>query len=51
MTYRPGTVKLDLAIGLPRMRDPASPEFNAIKKDLGALLMAEQQRHVEAEFS
>ena len=51
MTYRPGTVKLDLAIGLPRMRDPASPEFNAIKKDLGTLLMAEQQRHVEAEFS
>jgi len=50
MTYRPGTVKLDLAIALPRMRDPASPEFNAIKKELGALLMAEQQRHVEAEF-
>ncbi len=50
MTYRPGTVKLDLPIRLPRMRDPASPEFNAIKKELGALLMAEQQRHVEAEF-
>jgi NitT/TauT family transport system ATP-binding protein len=50
MTYRPGTVKLDLAIRLPRMRDPASAEFNAIKKELGALLMAEQQRHVEAEF-
>lgn len=51
MTYRPGTVKLDMAIRLPRMRDPASGEFNAIKKELGSLLMAEQQRHVEAEFS
>jgi NitT/TauT family transport system ATP-binding protein len=51
MTYRPGTVKLDMAIRLPRMRDPASGEFNAVKKELGSLLMAEQQRHVEAEFS
>lgn len=50
MTYRPGTVKLDLAVDLPRMRDPASPEFNAIKKDVGALLMREQARHEEAEF-
>ena len=50
MTYRPGTVKLDLAIPLPRMRDPASPEFNALKKELGALLMQEQRRHVEEEF-
>jgi NitT/TauT family transport system ATP-binding protein len=49
MTYRPGTVKLDLPITLERLRDPASPEFNAIKKELGGLLMAEQQRHVEAE--
>ena len=50
MTYRPGTVKLDLTLTLPRMRDPASPEFNAIKKEVGALLMQEQRRHVEAEF-
>jgi NitT/TauT family transport system ATP-binding protein len=49
MTYRPGTVKLDLPITLERLRDPSSPEFNAIKKELGGLLMAEQQRHVEAE--
>jgi len=49
MTYRPGTVKLDLAVDLPRMRDPASPEFNTIKKEVGALLMQEQARHVEAE--
>jgi NitT/TauT family transport system ATP-binding protein len=49
MTYRPGTVLLDLAVELPRMRDPASPEFNAIKKEVGALLMREQERHVEAE--
>jgi NitT/TauT family transport system ATP-binding protein len=51
MTYRPGTVKLDRLIRLPRMRDPASGEFNAIKKELGALLMAEQLRHVAAEFT
>jgi NitT/TauT family transport system ATP-binding protein len=49
MTYRPGTVKLDLPITLERLRDPSSPAFNAIKKELGGLLMAEQQRHVEAE--
>ena len=45
MTYRPGTVKRDLTVRLPRLRDPASAEFNALKRELGQLVMEEQQRH------
>jgi len=45
MTYRPGTVKRDIIVELPRMRDPAAPEFNALKRELGELVMEEQQRH------
>ena len=45
MTYRPGTVKRDLVVELPRMRDPAAAEFNALKRELGQLVMEEQQRH------
>ena len=45
MTYRPGTVKRDLIVELPRMRDPSTPEFNALKRELGAMVMEEQQRH------
>ncbi|MBB3120550.1 ABC transporter ATP-binding protein [Pseudoduganella violacea] len=45
MTYRPGTVKRDLLVELPRLRDPASAEFNALKRELGQLVMEEQQRH------
>ena len=45
MTYRPGTVKRDLMVALPRLRDPASAEFNALKRELGQLVMEEQQRH------
>ena len=45
MTYRPGTVKRDLIVELPRMRDPAAPEFNALKRELGLSVMEEQQRH------
>jgi NitT/TauT family transport system ATP-binding protein len=45
MTYRPGTVKRDILVDLPRMRDPAAPEFNALKRELGELVMEEQQRH------
>jgi NitT/TauT family transport system ATP-binding protein len=45
MTYRPGTVKRDIMVELPRMRDPAAAEFNALKRELGALVMEEQQRH------
>jgi NitT/TauT family transport system ATP-binding protein len=45
MTYRPGTVKRDMMVELPRLRDPASAEFNALKRELGQLVMEEQQRH------
>ena len=45
MTYRPGTVKRDIIVDLPRQRDPASSEFNALKRELGQLVMEEQQRH------
>jgi NitT/TauT family transport system ATP-binding protein len=45
MTYRPGTVKRDIMVELPRMRDPAAPEFNSLKRELGMLVMEEQQRH------
>jgi NitT/TauT family transport system ATP-binding protein len=45
MTYRPGTIKRDILVDLPRLRDPAAPEFNALKRELGQLVMEEQQRH------
>ena len=45
MTYRPGTVKRDLLVDLPRLRDPADAGFNALKRELGQLVMEEQQRH------
>ncbi|WP_296944169.1 ABC transporter ATP-binding protein [uncultured Massilia sp.] len=50
MTYRPGTVKRDMRVDLPRLRDPAAPEFNALKRELGMLVMEEQQRHHAAEM-
>jgi NitT/TauT family transport system ATP-binding protein len=45
MTYRPGTVKRDLLVDLPRLRDPADAGFNTLKRELGQLVMEEQQRH------
>ena len=45
MTYRPGTVKRDILVDLPRLRDPSSTAFNALKRELGQLVMEEQQRH------
>ncbi|NRR33241.1 ABC transporter ATP-binding protein [Oxalobacteraceae bacterium] len=50
MTYRPGTVKRDLLVDLARLRDPASAEFNALKRELGQLVMEEQQRHHHEEL-
>jgi NitT/TauT family transport system ATP-binding protein len=50
MTYRPGTVKRDLLVDLPRLRDPSSPAFNSLKRELGQLVMEEQQRHHDAEL-
>ncbi len=45
MTYRPGTVKRDVLVELARPRDPSAPAFNALKRELGQLVMEEQQRH------
>ncbi len=45
MTYRPGTVKRIVPVTLPRPRDPASPEFNALKKQVTELVMEEQRLH------
>ena len=50
MTYRPGTVKRDLFVELARPRDPAAHEFNSLKRELGGLVMEEQQRHHQDEL-
>ena len=50
MTYRPGTVKRDQRVDMPRPRDPASAAFNDLKRELGRLVMEEQQRHADAEL-
>jgi len=49
MTHRPGTVKRDQSIALTRPRDPAANDFNALKRELAGLVMAEQERHIESE--
>jgi len=49
MTYRPGTIKRDQSIALARPRDPAASDFNALKRELTALVTAEQERHIESE--
>ncbi len=48
MSYRPGTVKKDVTVTLPRPRNPASPEFNDLKRELSAMVMAEQNRFEQA---
>ncbi len=50
MTYQPGTIKRDQRIAMPRSRDPSSEEFNALKRELGMLVMEEQERHSRAEM-
>jgi hypothetical protein len=37
-------------INLTRLRDPASAEFNALKRALDTLVMQEQQRHHAGEL-
>ncbi len=49
MTYRPGTVKRIVPVTLPRPRDPASAEFNELKREVSRLVMEEQARHEAAE--
>lgn len=48
MSYRPGTIKKDILIEIPRLRDPTSPEFNRIKAELSGLVMSEQMRFERA---
>ena len=50
MTYRPGTIKRDQRVELPRPRDPAAAAFNELKRELGQLVMEEQQRHAADEM-
>jgi len=49
LTYRPGTVKRDLQVQLPRPRDSSETEFNRLKRELARLVMEEQQRFAEDE--
>lgn len=44
LTYRPGTVKSDIAITMPRPRDTAHADFNQLKRELSRMVMEEQQR-------
>jgi NitT/TauT family transport system ATP-binding protein len=41
MTRRPGRIKADLAIALPRPRDPGSDDFNALRRDVTRLIRSE----------
>lgn len=41
MTRRPGRIKADLPIDLPRPRDPASDEFNSLRREVTRLIRAE----------
>ncbi|MDE2258800.1 MAG: ABC transporter ATP-binding protein [Betaproteobacteria bacterium] len=49
MTYRPGTIKRDIRVDLPRPRDSAAPEFNQLKRELSELVLSEQALHEAAE--
>ncbi|MBU6437068.1 MAG: ABC transporter ATP-binding protein [Betaproteobacteria bacterium] len=49
MTYRPGTIKRDIAVHLPRPRDASSTAFNELKRQIAELVMEEQLRHEDAE--
>ncbi len=44
MSPGPGHIVADIAIALPRRRDVASPEFNAVRRELAALLHSDHQR-------
>jgi len=51
MTYRPGTVKRDVRLSLPRPRDTTSAEFNALKRELTESVMEEQMRFAKTELA
>jgi NitT/TauT family transport system ATP-binding protein len=44
MTYRPGKIKKEIRVSIPRQREPSSIEFNELKKELSILVMEEQSR-------
>ena len=50
MTYRPGTIKRNQIVTMPHPRDPSGAEFNELKRDLGQLVMEEQERHTSDEM-
>ena len=50
LTYRPGTIKSELAVRSSRPRDPSGAAFNGLKRDLTQLVMEEQHRFMMAEY-
>jgi NitT/TauT family transport system ATP-binding protein len=50
MTYRPGTIKSDIRVQVPRPRDGSSLLFNELKRQLTLLVTEEQSRHEAAEL-
>jgi NitT/TauT family transport system ATP-binding protein len=50
MTYRPGMIKRDIKVDVPRPRDSSTLPFNELKRQLSTLVMAEQSRHEQAEL-
>ena len=50
MTYRPGTIKADIDVNMPRPRDSSTHEFNDLKRQLSVLVTEEQSRHEQAEM-
>jgi NitT/TauT family transport system ATP-binding protein len=50
MTYRPGTIKADVAVNVPRPRDSSTQAFNDLKRELTTLVVEEQSRHEQAEM-
>lgn len=50
MTYRPGTIKRNQEVVMPHPRDPSGSDFNDLKRELGRLVMEEQERHTRDEM-
>ena len=50
MTYRPGTIKADVHVDMPRPRDSSQQPFNDLKRHLSVLVTEEQSRHEQAEM-
>jgi NitT/TauT family transport system ATP-binding protein len=50
MTYRPGTIKRNQIVSMAYPRDPAGTEFNELKRELGRLVMEEQERFTRDEM-